>query len=487
MQIRPRCGGSGLSTYKSSERERSARSRRNSSPASAHHDGDDALIYECEFRLANGERRQAEVMAVAFADEQSKTVVAQVRDVTRQRRAREALMRLASFPEQDPNPVVEIDTAGTITFANSCANGQFPEIVQVSADHPLFGQLVTQADVLGAGNTTVTRHAIAYNDRYYDVRACPVPGLPLLRVFINDVTHLRKTQLDLERSLEELGATQRQLIDASRMAGRSEVATSVLHNIGNALTSVKSSASIARANATEHRMDVLLRVVELLRDQLETPDNREMPLGKIAQLLEGLHAAEAKRREAVSTALADLDQRVEHVTAVIHAQQRFAKGSDEGYEHTTPRELVEEALTMALPGQHHGELAIEIDGDDDSASWFDRHRVLQILINLIGNARDAILQVAGSESRIHIHVSSTDSHISFAVTDSGCGIERENLTRLFRHGFTTKPDGHGFGLHGSACAAMEMRGRLSASSDGPGRGATFLLEVPRVSRERATA
>jgi two-component system NtrC family sensor kinase len=58
------------------------------------------------------------------------------------------------------------------------------------------------------------------------------------------------------------------------------------------------------------------------------------------------------------------------------------------------------------------------------------------------------------------------------------GIAPENLTRIFSHGFTTRTDGHGFGLHSAALAAQQMGGRLTAQSDGPGRGATFTLELP---------
>jgi signal transduction histidine kinase len=65
------------------------------------------------------------------------------------------------------------------------------------------------------------------------------------------------------------------------------------------------------------------------------------------------------------------------------------------------------------------------------------------------------------------------------------GIASENLTRVFHHGFTTKRGGHGFGLHSSANAAVEMGGRLSARSDGPGLGATFVLELPLEKRAAA--
>jgi signal transduction histidine kinase len=64
------------------------------------------------------------------------------------------------------------------------------------------------------------------------------------------------------------------------------------------------------------------------------------------------------------------------------------------------------------------------------------------------------------------------------VIDNGVGIPAENLTRIIAHGFTTRKNGHGFGLHCGALAAREMGGALTAQSEGPGRGATFVLELP---------
>jgi signal transduction histidine kinase len=77
-----------------------------------------------------------------------------------------------------------------------------------------------------------------------------------------------------------------------------------------------------------------------------------------------------------------------------------------------------------------------------------------------------------------VRVTSNENCVGIAVIDNGIGIPPENLTRIFAHGFTTKKDGHGFGLHSGVLAAQEMGGRLAVQSDGPGAGATFTLELP---------
>jgi signal transduction histidine kinase len=108
----------------------------------------------------------------------------------------------------------------------------------------------------------------------------------------------------------------------------------------------------------------------------------------------------------------------------------------------------------------------------------DKHQILQILLNLLRNAKQAVKE-GGGEKSIRISIRRLgERRIALAVKDTGVGLPPENLTRVFGHGFTTKADGHGFGLHSCALAASHMGGSLRAESDGPGRGATFVLELP---------
>jgi signal transduction histidine kinase len=105
--------------------------------------------------------------------------------------------------------------------------------------------------------------------------------------------------------------------------------------------------------------------------------------------------------------------------------------------------------------------------------------VLQILVNLFRNAREVMAANAGAVKTLAIEVRCENSQaVQIKVQDNGAGITPEDLTRIFRHGFTTKPNGHGFGLHSGALAAKEMGGSLQAFSAGRGAGATFVLELP---------
>ncbi|HEX5747505.1 MAG TPA: ATP-binding protein [Archangium sp.] len=79
----------------------------------------------------------------------------------------------------------------------------------------------------------------------------------------------------------------------------------------------------------------------------------------------------------------------------------------------------------------------------------------------------------------------TSGLVRIQVHDNGMGIAPEMLTRIFQYGFTTREEGHGFGLHSSALAAQELGGSLTVHSEGPGHGATFTLELPYVAAQQA--
>jgi C4-dicarboxylate-specific signal transduction histidine kinase len=143
-------------------------------------------------------------------------------------------------------------------------------------------------------------------------------------------------------------------------------------------------------------------------------------------------------------------------------------------------ELVEDALRInAAAFERHRVQVIRKFDETTPLLSVDRHKVLQVLINLFGNAKYAMDVQTSDEKRLIICIEPIASQRArIVVTDNGVGISAENLVKIFTHGFTTKEGGHGFGLHSSANAAKEIGGSLTAHSDGPGRGATFILELP---------
>ena len=168
----------------------------------------------------------------------------------------------------------------------------------------------------------------------------------------------------------------------------------------------------------------------------------------------------------------------EHIREIIVAQQSSARVLGI-VEDVSPTALIEDALRLAAESfvRHH--IGLEKSIAPSPAVRTDRHKVLQILINLLKNAKDALLHLDKPNRKITVRIFPVGSKlIGISVSDNGAGIPQDNLTRIFHHGFTTKKDGHGFGLHSAAIAAKEIGGELYAQSEGLGCGSTFTLQLP---------
>jgi signal transduction histidine kinase len=290
---------------------------------------------------------------------------------------------------------------------------------------------------------------------------------------------LARSNEQLEASLAELRRTQGRLLQASRRGGMSDVASTVLHNVGNVLTSVNVSVEIVAELARAPHADKLVQlagVLEANRDDLarflgEAERGRLLPI-----YLATLAGKIGEEWSAVAREIARLRRNLEHIQTVIDGQQKLARGGVFAIEEVDPSSLVDEALDLVLLGRG-GEVDLVRDLEPHPAVAIDRHLVLQILGNLLRNACEAVSGAPAARIAVRLRPLPPD-RFAIEVTDSGSGIAPENLTRIFSQGFTTKRDGHGFGLHSSACSARNMGGTLTASSPGPGRGATFVLELP---------
>jgi signal transduction histidine kinase len=300
------------------------------------------------------------------------------------------------------------------------------------------------------------------------------------------------------RKAREQQAAQRQALENARHAGMAEIATNVLHNVGNVLNSVNVSTELIATQVRESEAGALARVVQLIEQNSDrlgdylTNDARgrmlPMYLKQLAQALE-------EERAAVTAELGALTKNVRHIKEIVTTQQAYA-GASSLVEPVQIVELIEDALRIdngALAGR---DVALVREFAAVPSLLLDKHRVLLILVNLIANARHAMqrrpdaahqltlrVQVAGlpqarQGAEPQAQQGSEPRTLQVIVADTGEGIAAEHLTKIFAHGFTTKKDGHGFGLHSCVLAAREMGGRLTADSAGPGQGATFTLELP---------
>ena len=290
-----------------------------------------------------------------------------------------------------------------------------------------------------------------------------------------------------DQALTELAAAQNSLVEMSRAAGMAEVATGVLHNVGNVLNSVNVSCNLIMNQVRESRIANLAKAADLMaqyQDNLgrfltEDPRGRQIPayLMSLSPVLKEEHQLILRESEA-------LYQRIEHIREIVTMQQTYGRVSGV-IETIAPEQLMEDTLKLNAEALARHEITTHRQYREVPPITVDKHQVLQILLNLVNNAKYAC---AGMEKEkiitLRIFPSGPD-RLSMQVSDNGAGILPENLTRIFQHGFTTRKTGHGFGLHSGAIAAIGLGGRLTGHSEGLGLGATFTLELPFYSGEKA--
>lgn len=301
----------------------------------------------------------------------------------------------------------------------------------------------------------------------------------LLRGVLTDVT-------DAKTAAEEREVMQKQIVEASRYAGMAEVATGVLHNVGNVLNSVNVSSEIIQGRLRQSKSQSLSKLAELLRDQeaqlgeFFTTDSRgRLVPGYVAQLSKQLSTEHLELSQEVE----NLVRNVEHIKDIVVMQQAYAKLSGRT-EAVDPRDLLEDALRLNAAAFARHRITVERQFVAAPKITVDRHRVLQILVNLIRNAKHALDAGRDQDKIMTLGLCVLpEGWVRVIVADNGVGISPENLKRIFSHGFTTKDRGHGFGLHISAVTAQEMGGCLWAHSDGPGKGAIFCLDLPGLPAE----
>jgi two-component system NtrC family sensor kinase len=325
------------------------------------------------------------------------------------------------------------------------------------------------------------------------ITAMAVLMASLLVTFINrsinrplqrQAADLREANTALSAEVRQRMEAQAKLVEASRRAGMAEIAVGVLHNVGNVLNSVNASSTVIREKLDQAKIPLLAKTAALIQDY-RTDSTRffaEDPKGRnVPDLLLKLCDVMANDSIEISSELTLLDRNLDHIKHIVRSQQSFAK---EGtvLEKVSVGELIEDAVRInGLTGVDRGvEVARTLQ--PCPSMLIDKHKVMQILVNLIGNAKRAVIDSPVIPKRIGIQLqiipADKQSLLRITVTDNGVGIAPENLGQIFQHGFTTRKDGHGFGLHSAAIDAHQMGGAINVSSQGPGKGAQFTFEVP---------
>ena len=409
------------------------------------------------------------------------------------RTLRESEGKLSSLVESTDDAVLSFDARVHLVTANATAQQifervtgqrlrlgesvmalcppQLQQVLEVRCGQALRGERArTEVGVLVAGQPRTMD--VTFNPVREGARVVGVT------VFARDISERKEAE-------SRLAALHRTLMESSRQAGMAELATGVLHNVGNSLNSVNVSSNLVVERLRGSRSRGLERVVELLHEHAsglgpfltEDSRGRQLPayLGALSRQL-------SQERAALLEEMSRLDESVDRIRSVVSMQQRYARGSqllewmDVGPflgEVLRPHAASLEPLGIRLRWEAGAELPHVL---------VDRHKLVHILDNLLHNARHALEERGGPDRVITVCVVRRGERLHLTVADNGVGIAPEHLSRIFNQDFMRHNDGHGFGLHLSALAAGELGGTLSCASEGPGWGAAFTLELPLTRR-----
>ncbi len=286
-----------------------------------------------------------------------------------------------------------------------------------------------------------------------------------------------------KRAETELEAVHQQFMEAARKAGMAEVATGVLHNVGNVLNSINVSATLVADRLRNSKLHELSRALDLI-EQHSAELGEYLTHDERGKRIPGFLRMVASHMDRDQTMILDelhsLTKNVDHVKTIVAMQQSYA-GAAGLIESVSIAELVDDAIRLNASSFEKYHIEVIRKYSDIPEVRIEKQKLLQILMNLMTNAKDSLVESTNELRRLTVSIrldSSEPPRLLIEVQDTGLGVAKENVKRIFSHGFTTKRHGHGFGLHSSANAAKELGGTLSVQSEGPGCGAMFTLELP---------
>jgi PAS domain S-box-containing protein len=448
--------------------------------------GIDLAPFEYQIVAKNGQSRQLEISGVLIGDK----VLALFIDVTERRQAEAALRRreqeYKTLAEHSPDLIARFDRQLRHLYVSPlilAITGREPTefIGKTNRELGFDPALVTQWEtavqqVFATGQEQQIEFTLPTPDgqlQYFESRLAPEFG-PTDAV--DSVLGVTRDITVRNRAAAEREALQQQLMDASRLAGMTEVATGVLHNVGNVLNSVNVSVHLISDNLRASRVANLGKTVQLLRENRPAhpteSDNRSQRLfDYLAALADHL---QDEQRLLYSEAQA-VAEKIEHIKRIVSRQQAYTV-SREMNEPIAPTQLIDDALTMNIADHHV--ITIVREYEPLPLQLLDKHKLLQIVANLVRNAKEALKEQGSAERRLIARLLHGDQRFQIEIADNGIGIAPEHLSRVFEFGFTTKAEGHGFGLHISANLARELGGELRCRSAGLGQGAVFTLDLP---------
>ncbi len=293
----------------------------------------------------------------------------------------------------------------------------------------------------------------------------------------------QQLRAEMERrnsAIEERDALQAELVEIARRVGLEELTTNILHNVGNTLNSVNVALSKMEKQIIASKVNSIPQLAALFDEHkdnlahflLEDPRGQKIP-EYIQRLGDVLESERQENEEEIEV----MRKSVDHINQIVSYQQAYSKIV--AFKETmSVCDLIKDAIAITQGELIRFGVQVSCQFDDVPDIEVDRRKLIQILLNLISNAKHSLVDRGAEERWIYIRVKAEDDILRIEVEDNGYGILTEHMSQLFTFGFTTREEGHGFGLHGCANHAREMDGKIYAHSEGRNKGALFVFDLP---------
>lgn len=286
--------------------------------------------------------------------------------------------------------------------------------------------------------------------------------------------------IERKKAQEELVAAQKELFEHAHKAGMADIATGVLHNVGNILNSVLISATVIQETVKKSNLEGFVKANNLLRENINNMSDFVLNNVKGQKLFQYYLKLEDLLRQEQSIVFENIDrlnEKISIISEVIIAQQIYAK---ENFftEKLSLADVIESALTLQAGSIQRHDIKIKKELQEVPDIYAQRTKLLHILMNLYKNAKEAMEGMPNEKKELLIKLEMDAQNVYIRISDNGCGIKEENFKKIFNHGFTTKSNGHGFGLHTCVNHMAEMNGKIWVESKGENKGATFVLMFP---------
>ncbi len=297
---------------------------------------------------------------------------------------------------------------------------------------------------------------------------------------INEIILITTDITKRKEAEAQLFFTQKELVEKAHKAGMAEIATDTIHNVGNILNSVQTSILSIEEILYKSESLNYQKACELLKANLNNLDNfiQNDPKGKkLIEYFLALSDLFNDERGSINRLTERLKEKVEAITNVIASQQSYV-GANLFAKHPL-EQIVNDALSILSETIDSYQITTIKFFEEVPVINIQKTKLVHIIINLIKNACEAMRSKTIMDRKLHLSITADNSSVYLKITDNGAGIPEREINKIFTHGYTTKANGHGFGLHSCANYMAEMRGEINVESAGIEKGSTFILTFNR--------